>query len=332
MKQDIQSVFFERVKQRANPNFSLVDEIADLLQISNDSAYRRLRGETAITLEEATILSKHFGVSLEEISPGKSDTVLFGRSTFRDQPLEFDEYLLKTAEYLQRIADTKEKHGIYAAKDIPVFHHFQVPEMGMFKLFFWLKTIRGNQAIDAVKFDFNIIPAELMKKSKALAKIYFQIPFTEIWNEDTSNAALRQIEYFYEAGWLANKSVAVKLCDKAEEMFNIIHKQAETGMKLFDGKQVHPDVRYELYYNDLVGLDNSIFVETDQFPVSMIGYNELDYLFTSHPGFCREVQSFLNKQIGKSMLLSGSSERERNKFFKRIYEKITALKAKIEAS
>jgi hypothetical protein len=332
MKQDIQSFFFDKVKQQANPGFSLVDEIADLLQISNDSAYRRLRGETAITLAEAATLGRHFGVSLEEISPGKADSILFSRSTFRDQSLEFDEYLIKTESYLQRIADTKEKHGIYAAKDIPIFHHFQVPEMGMFKLFFWLKTIRGNQAIDAVKFDFNIIPPELMKKSRALAKIYFQIPFTEIWNEDTSNAALRQIEYFYEAGWLANKSVAVKLCDKVEEVISIIHKQAETGMKWFDGKPVHPDVSYELYHNDLVGLDNSIYVKTDQFPMSMIGYNELDYLFTSHAGFCHEAETFLVKQIGKSMLLSGASERERNQFFNKIYEKIHVLKAKIIAS
>lgn len=332
MKQDIQTIFFERVKQRANPNFSLVDEIADLLQISNDSAYRRLRGETAITLEEAEKISQHFGVNLGEISAGKSDAVLFGRSTFRDQPLEFDEYLLKTAEYLQRISDTKEKHGIYAAKDIPVFHHFQVPEMGMFKLFFWLKTIRGNQAIEAAKFDFNIIPPDLLKKSRALSKTYFQLPFTEIWNEDTSNTALRQILYFYESGWLADKSIALKLCDKMVEVIEIIQKQAETGLRWFDGKPVRPDVPHELYYNDLVGLDNSIFVETDQFPLSMIGYNELDYLFTSHPGFCREAQSFLQKQIGKSMLLSGSSERERNKFFNRIYEKIGVLKAKIIAS
>ncbi len=332
MKQDIQTVFFERVKQRAKSNISLVDEIVDLLQISNDSAYRRLLGETAITLEETAVLSKHFGVSLGKISPGKSDTVLFGRSTFRDQPLEFEEFLTKTSEYLQRIADTKEKHGIYAAKDIPIFHHFQIPEMGMFKLFFWLKTIRANQAIDAVKFDFNIIPPELMKKSRALAKIYFQIPFTEIWNEDMGNAALRQIEYFHEAGWLANKSVALKLCDAFEEVIRTIHNQTETGFKWFDGKQVNPDVPFELYYNDLVGLDNSIFVATDQFPVSMIGYNELDYLSTSHPGFCREAQSFLQKQISKSMLLSGSSERERNKFFNRTYHKIITLKAKIVAS
>ncbi len=329
MKLEFQNSFIERIKQRAASNLSLVDEIADLLNISNDSAYRRLRGETAISLDEACILSKHFALSLEEISSSKSDAVLFGRSTFRDQPLDFDEYLKKTEEYLMRIAITKNKHGIFAAKDIPVFYYFLVPEVAMFKLFYWLKTIRSNPAIESTKFDLNIVPQDLVKKAKSIAKIFFQIPFTEIWNEDTINITLRQIEYFYEANWLADKSMAIMLCDKTAEVVREIQRQAETGFKWFDGKQVHPDVEYELYLNDLVVLDNSIFVETDQFEMSMIGYNSMDYLYTSHHGFCRELQQFLEKQIGKSMLLSGSAEKERIKFFYRIYNKIDMLKLKI---
>ncbi len=78
MKLNYQISFIDRIKQRAASNLSLVDEIADLLEISNDSAYRRLRSETAISLDEACILSKHFGLSLEEISASKSDAVLSG--------------------------------------------------------------------------------------------------------------------------------------------------------------------------------------------------------------------------------------------------------------
>jgi hypothetical protein len=332
LKPGIQEIFFDRIKHLANPQLSLADEIAELLGLSNDSAYRRLRGETAITLEEAAILSRHFGISLEEIAPASSHSVLFGRSTFRDEAIDFDEYLKRTEEYLSRISGTKVKHGIYAAKDVPVFHYMQVPELGKFKLFFWLKTIRSSKAIDAVKFDFDIIPDELVKKGRAVAKIYFQIPFSEIWNEDTINTALRQIDYFHEAGWLANKSVAITLCERAEEMIRIIEEQAETGQRWFDGKPVHPEVAYDLYYNDLVVLDNSMFVETDQFQMSMIGYNAMDYLYTFHHGFCKEAQLFLQKQLKKSMLLSGAAEKERNKFFNRIYDKINALKQRIASS
>jgi hypothetical protein len=72
-----------------NSNLSLVNEIADVLDVSNDSAYRRLRGETALSLNEAFLLASHFQIALEEIAPVKSDMVLFGRSTFRDQTRGF---------------------------------------------------------------------------------------------------------------------------------------------------------------------------------------------------------------------------------------------------
>ena len=115
-------------------------------------------------------------------------------------------------------------------------------------------------------------------------------------------------------------------------MIRQIEMQTEKGQRWFQGKPVHPEVAYELYHNDLVVLDNSMFVQTDQFQMSMIGYNSMDYLYTFHPGFCKESQQFLQKQIGKSMLLSGAAEKERYKFFNRIYDKIAHLRAKINGS
>ena len=63
MAADVQNAFFERVRQKLNANLSLVNEIADVLEMSNDSAYRRLRGETALSLNEAFILANHFQIA-----------------------------------------------------------------------------------------------------------------------------------------------------------------------------------------------------------------------------------------------------------------------------
>jgi hypothetical protein len=68
---DVQNAFFERVRERMNSNLSLVNEIAEVLNVSNDSAYRRLRGETALSLNEAFLLASHFQIALEEIAPVK---------------------------------------------------------------------------------------------------------------------------------------------------------------------------------------------------------------------------------------------------------------------
>jgi plasmid maintenance system antidote protein VapI len=217
-KSHVQEVFFERLKEKCSPSLSFVDEVAEVLGASNDSAYRRLRNETAITLDEALTLANHFGIGIDEFTSPKSDMVMFGRSTFREKPEDFFTYLEKTAERFGAIAAMKEKKGIYAAKDIPTFCYFQVPEFAEFKLYYWLRTIRGNALIQDEKFNFGLVPDDLIKKSRAIAKYYFQIPFTELWSEDTVNVALRQIEYFHEAGWMPSVEVAVKVCDALEEI------------------------------------------------------------------------------------------------------------------
>lgn len=42
---ELQQHFFDHIKERLPTHLSLVDEVAELLSISNDSAYRRIRGE-----------------------------------------------------------------------------------------------------------------------------------------------------------------------------------------------------------------------------------------------------------------------------------------------
>src|SRR5207253_950661 len=49
---DLQQVFFTKLKNVIPANISMVDEIADILDIGYDSVYRRIRGEKPITLGE----------------------------------------------------------------------------------------------------------------------------------------------------------------------------------------------------------------------------------------------------------------------------------------
>ncbi|MDH4296849.1 MAG: hypothetical protein OEV74_11250, partial [Cyclobacteriaceae bacterium] len=52
----IQSAFLEQIRKRLRPNVSFADALADALSISRDSAYRRIRGETVLSLDEVKIL------------------------------------------------------------------------------------------------------------------------------------------------------------------------------------------------------------------------------------------------------------------------------------
>jgi hypothetical protein len=46
----IQEEFIKTLRASIPESISLADELADLLKVSSDSAYRRLRGETDFTL------------------------------------------------------------------------------------------------------------------------------------------------------------------------------------------------------------------------------------------------------------------------------------------
>ncbi len=60
-----QQIFFGHIKGLLPQHISFVDEIAEVLNISNDSAYRRIRGEKSITLEEIKKLCTTFKISLD---------------------------------------------------------------------------------------------------------------------------------------------------------------------------------------------------------------------------------------------------------------------------
>src|SRR5450755_606756 len=74
---DVQQVFFQHIKSNLAAHLSLVDEIADLLSISNDSAYRRIRGEKPLSFDEIKILCAHYKISLDQLFHLSNDSFLF---------------------------------------------------------------------------------------------------------------------------------------------------------------------------------------------------------------------------------------------------------------
>jgi hypothetical protein len=282
-------------------------------------------------LDEAIALSNHFKIGLGDISIKSSEAVSFSRSSYRGRTDDFQTYLDKSNKKWQEYAKLKDVRGIIAAKDIPLYYFFQFPELGQFKIFLWLKTIKSarmtgsegeNRELDMNKFDFGIIPDKFYKTCFITSDVYFHIPFIEIWTMETVTSTINEINYFEEAGWFASKNIKQKLLQKLEELIQVIQRQAETGVKWINDTKLLPEISYDLYFNELMSVDNTILIITKDFQTTIINYNTLDYLYTFHPKFGEELKQAFEIQIRKSQQLSRSSEKERNKFFNQIYKRI----------
>jgi hypothetical protein len=89
----LQDYLFQRIKEKLSATASLADAVAETLFISNDSAYRRIRGETPLVLEEARTLCARFSISFDEVLHSKSNTVSFLYSKINNQDYSFEKYL-----------------------------------------------------------------------------------------------------------------------------------------------------------------------------------------------------------------------------------------------
>ena len=73
----IQEDFFRQIKQKLPSHLSMADEIATLLNISQDSAYRRIRGEKPLTIDEIQLLAVNYSISLDSFMNIKTESFVF---------------------------------------------------------------------------------------------------------------------------------------------------------------------------------------------------------------------------------------------------------------
>ena len=326
---NVQVSFLNWIKEKSNNYNSFVDELSELLSMSRDSAYRRIRGETLLTFEEIRKISSHFQISLDNFMGLTSSSVLFQRRTINYQSFTYKDYLMSINDNVQTINQFQEKQLIYAAKDIPIFHFFQFPHLNNFKSYFWLRTIINSPDHQQKTYHPKYVDPELQSITNSIWEKYLITPCTEIWSDETVNVTLRQIEFYYDCGLLTKEQAIPVLTDFLEMIF-LIKQEARIGKKIFrDNEKSGNPSTYQLYYNEIAISDNTIFFKMDGFRMVYKPYNMLDILNTADESFCEDTEKYLQNIISKSTPMSAGSEKLRLKFFNRVEDKAKALADKM---
>jgi hypothetical protein len=327
---ETQKLFFQQIKAALPSHLSLVDEVAELLKISYDSAYRRIRSEKILSLDELQILSNRFSISLDTLLSLKNNNVVFRDFMIGPDGIGIKDWLKVILLDMQRIHAAKEKVIMYSAKDPPLFHYFQVPEIGAFKTFFWQKTLLQFPEFEDKKFSLAAVDNEIQELGMQCLAKYVRVPTIELWNVDTFIIAFSQMEYYYVSGLFENNEDIFTLCDKFDSWLRHIQRQAELGFKFIYGMDpVGAEENFKLYLNEVVLNDNSIYVKMDDQCVTYITDNVLSLLITTNPVFCSHKKKFLDGLCQKSSLISHVNAKERGRFFNRLLHRIEEFKETI---
>jgi hypothetical protein len=321
-----QSRFLKKLEDIIPSNVLLVNELTDILNISMDSAYRRLRGQTSLTFDEIVRLCKHYKVSFDSFIRLESGNVTFNFTLMNAGENSFKEYLQNLKKDMTIINSSKGKQIIYACEDITLFQNFNYPEIAAFKMFYWMKSILNVPSLRIEHFDMTLINNELLELAHDIFKLYCEIPSIEIWTDTTIQSTIKQIAFYWSSGVFKNADDAIMVCESLRKELIYVQNQAEAGTKsLGSDRSFENNNNFTLYFSDIEITNNCVLAKMGESKTVYLGHLSFNAMSSSDAAYCNETEAWLNNLIKRSIPISGVSEKHRYQFFKKAFAEVDGL-------
>lgn len=251
---------------------------------------------------------------------------MFTGNFVQAESFQFEAYLTNIMQQLKYMCSFKERKLFYLCKDIPIVQHFFYREIAAFKYYFWMKNILHRPEFAHKKFTLSMYPDEYFELGRQALNYYNQLDSLEVWNIESMNSTLRQIEFYHDSNIFSSEEEIFMLYDAVEKLINHIEHQATEGYKFFPEEPGKKMASFQMYFNEIIILENSVLAQLDGSKAAFIVHNVLNVLMTRDPRFCDNMSTYIQNLIKKSTLISTVSERERSRFFKQLRQRIAGRK------
>ena len=321
---EVQKYLFEVLKARIPDQHRMVDIVEELLGISTDAAYKRIRGQKELSFTELRTLSQKFNLPLEEIFSYKSEqTAIFSYVpvNFADQEA-YIQYLNNLNDGMAVLKASSDKEIYFAAQDIPIFHFSKYPDLTLFKLYAWNDAIIHKQ-ISFIDFCNKLDKDRIMPIFQQIHNSYLVIPSKEIWTEQTIGAILRLLEHYYAMGAFKDKKALFFLIEQLQNLIEDVKNYTNDGCK-------PKDTPFTMYASPVDLENNFMLTRRGSELMCRIKLYTINSITTINQAMCAETKKWIDDLISKSTQISEISAKQRVKFFKELYNKIDVLIDKIK--
>jgi hypothetical protein len=330
---DPQQLLFNHIKGMLPSHLNLVDAVAEKLNISNDSAYRRIRGEKPLSLEELQVLAQHFKISVDQLLHLKSDAFIFTGRITNSSDYKYENWLESVVTHLQFFLSAKPSHMFYRAKEVPFYYYFLQPELAAFKSFFFLKSILYYEDWKNAKFSADDDYSKYQPWMEQTSQLYATLPCTEVWSIESISSTLHQLEFYHTTGALRSEEDAMIVLDKLLLALAHVELQAEYGVKLHHGQDpASSTVPFKMFVNDIVLGDNMHLIQLGNKYMTAINYSVINFITTMDESFNDHTRKTLENLAQKSTLISGVNEKERIVFFNKLRARVEVARQVIRGS
>lgn len=302
---DFQKNIIDHLRNKTISKGQLAQELIEILNISQESVYRRLRCETAFTADEVAILSSHFNFSLDELitnNPSGRISVRF-QSLFKQEKV-FIGYLDNVIKTIKRVKD-EDGTITYMARDLPISQSFQNQTLREFKIYYWTRVVLNRPSMQTFYIGDKLDLGPINTSIDELLNHYKHTNRVEFWSEDTLNSTLRQINYCYEFGLFRNDADCIAVLDSLIAVLDHIEQS-------LDKQEDHS--LFQFYVSEVELSNNYIFLKSQQKRLVFLSFNTFNSLASYNSIFCDEVEQMIYHAKTKSVPISGQSDISRKKY------------------
>jgi len=329
----IQKQFIAALRHKLGGQKKLVDTVANDLDLTASGAYKKINGASKLSIGEVFQLAEKNNLSLDKLL-SSSDTIN-GSYPFHSDSLilhliSLEEYWGNILNHLNRIRGVNELSAIFLANEVPFFYYLQFPHLLNFKNFVWNKTRWNIPDTD------NNYPKTDLSANRPIQKIIKQITgfnnsfsSTEIWNPNMLHLTYMQLSYFIRSGSFHDINDIMEIVDDIDKMLVFMQEISKTGYKKAFGKK-EEESRVNIYLNELVINSELIYIKGQGLRMVYNKYDPPNYLRSSDSRICDHLDIWLDDVLNHCSLISEKGQRERNMFFRTLFEEHDSFKSKVE--
>lgn len=325
---DAQIAFLDRLKLTQPAHQLFAGQIADILGIGLNEAYKKISGKSYLNLDQVSKLCKAFNTSFTINETRGQAQVTFAYNPMNSTSAHVETFLDGLEQELQMLSRTPDAEIITTTDDIPLFHLFRYPQLSAFKFYFWRSQVETEARSVSEPFTSESIPDSLIRKATRLHNLYRQVPSTEIWTYDTLLGTLSQLQYVYESNLIPDKELLFTICDQLKQTLRDVNMYATRQSK---GEIDDPRAEFNWYTCDLNACITYL-IRTSDSATAYHRFNTFNYLRTTDPVFCLEVENWMKNVMEKSISFTRQGQKQRNNYVKSGIERCDAFTDLIRSS
>lgn len=316
---DFSSFFLESVLKKYPKKSDCAQEIANILDIDKMSVYRRLRGEIKFTMDEMALIASKLNISLDKIMDESSlrpyKMTMFNLpalSYVRKLDLEFINHLIPRFESFSKEKNTEMGSAMNVFPKQFLSPYKYLTRFILFKTGHYL--FNNYDCFDSVVI-MNELKRFLLKINGCLKEVDYTF---YIWDNMIIPNLVRDIKYFESMSLVSASDV--KLIKEDMVLFlNDLEDIVTSGAHKITGN------KFDLYCSSLNFDTSRTYMSCDSFCLFYVGGLIIRSIYSVDEEYSREMRLYINALKDAAVLISGSAEKERIKFFNYQREAISIL-------